>query len=158
MRLAFLLRPAPNDATAAQVSEVSAEVIQRVRGAGPVVLGPHGGEGRESAIRSADDLPAASDEPQVLVARRPPPAARRSRLVVVGDDVFGAAEAGRAQPVLSDLARRCGPTLGLELYAVEAAETDAGPVVLPLDPIPDFAGVPAAGRRLAEYVARAGRR
>ena len=31
MRIAFLLRPAPNGATAAQLSEVSQEVIQRVR-------------------------------------------------------------------------------------------------------------------------------
>jgi ribosomal protein S6--L-glutamate ligase len=134
------------------------EPLAPLLAAGPLLLRPHGSEDHETAIRSPDDLPAAGDEPQVLVAHRLPPAARPSRLVIIGDDVF-AAEAGRAPPVLprlADLARRCGRALGLELYAVEVAETDAEPLVLAVDPFPDFAGVPDPARRLAEYVARAG--
>jgi glutathione synthase/RimK-type ligase-like ATP-grasp enzyme len=133
------------------------EPLARELAGGPLVLRHGGGaSGSGTAIRSASDLPPSDGGPRLLVAHRVPPTAPTRRVSVVGDEVFGAGVSGGERWDLPELARRCGRALELELYAVEVAETDSGPVVLAVDPLPDLAGVPDAARRVAEYVTRAG--
>jgi ribosomal protein S6--L-glutamate ligase len=62
-----------------------------------------------------------------------------------------------AQPVevdgaTVDLALRCGEIFGLQIYGVDAIETETGPLVIELNEFPNFTGVPNAGEYLAEHV------
>ncbi len=53
---------------------------------------------------------------------------------------------------MSALALRCGHTFGLEIYGVDAIETENGLAVIEVNEFPNFTGVPDAGELIAEYV------
>jgi ribosomal protein S6--L-glutamate ligase len=53
---------------------------------------------------------------------------------------------------VEDLARDVGAVFGLELYGVDVLITNAGPVVVDVNPFPGFRGVPGAAHAIAEHV------
>lgn len=92
------------------------------------------------------------------------------KLYVVGDDVRGVLrrwpwrshdeKLGRTftpDDALRALALRAGSALGLELYGVDVLVGPAGPVVVDVNALPGYKGVPDADELLARYVLRAAR-
>lgn len=87
------------------------------------------------------------------------------KLYVCGEDVFAvrkpspfngdpsaAPQRVPADATMTDLARRCGRIFGLEIYGVDAIETEDGLAVIEVNEFPNFTGVPDAGELIADYV------
>jgi glutathione synthase/RimK-type ligase-like ATP-grasp enzyme len=53
---------------------------------------------------------------------------------------------------MTNLALRCGHIFGLEIYGVDAIETEHGLAVIEVNEFPNFTGVPDAGELIADYV------
>lgn len=53
---------------------------------------------------------------------------------------------------LTALAQRVGEVVGLELYGVDLLLGEAGPVIVDVNPFPDFRGVADAPRLIAEHL------
>ena len=139
---------------------------------GPLILKPHRGHYGAGIVvaETPAELPAADAYPDLVFAQRYLSAARRDlKVFAIGDEVFGVRKVfapgsflhpGEPVPLSPDLeriARRCGQAFGLELYGLDIAETEAGPVVLDVNAFPGYRGVPDAGRRLARFVLGEGR-
>ncbi|HYY87430.1 MAG TPA: hypothetical protein VFA49_01445 [Chloroflexota bacterium] len=87
------------------------------------------------------------------------------KLYIVGDRVFGMRRpsplncdrGATAMPIVPDaemaaIARRCGQVLGLQIYGVDAIQTDAGPLVIEVNEFPNFTDVPRAADAIADYI------
>lgn len=88
------------------------------------------------------------------------------KLFVIGDQVFGVRkhrdsdvrEHVSVEPLVEDIALRCGRALGLEIYGVDVVINSHGPVVVDVNYFPSFRGVPDAARPLTEYIGAYARR
>ena len=61
------------------------------------------------------------------------------------------------RPEVEQIARDCGPALGIDTYGVDIIEHQGEPYVVDLSSFPGFKGVPDAARRLADRVLAAAR-
>lgn len=93
------------------------------------------GDGRDLKVYGAGD--------RVWAVRRVSP---------LEPDRAEAPEPVRVGPELADLARRCGALFGLTAYGVDCVLTAAGPVVIEVNDLPNYTGVPAASAALADHV------
>jgi ribosomal protein S6--L-glutamate ligase len=82
------------------------------------------------------------------------------KLYVIGDCVFGVRkdpDSGErepvvVEPVLEDIARRCGRALGLEIFGVDVLINMHGPVVIDVNYFPSFKGVPGVAGLLTDHI------
>ena len=154
--------PLPPSLAAGRPAQLAAALAE-----GPLILKPHRGHYGAGIVvaETPANLPAADAYPELVFAQRYLPGARRNlKVFAIGDEVFGVrkpfapgsflhpGEPVPLSPELARIARRCGQAFGLELYGLDVAETEAGPVVVDVNAFPGYRGVPDAARRLARFV------
>ena len=130
----------------------------------PLLLKPnigHGGEGIR-IIRDKAELAATQIDDGMLVQELIERVEDELKLYVIGERVFGIrkhADRGlrepvAIEPVLEDLALRCGRAMGLEICGVDVLVTSNGPVVIDVNYFPSFRGVPDVARPLADFISQ----
>lgn len=117
-------------------------------------------------VRSPFELDAIAPAGPVLVQEFIPGRGEDLKVYVVGDEVFAVRKAfsptsftrpGRAcavDPVVREIALRCGQAFGLGLYGLDVIESPRGPVVVDLNYFPGYKGVPDVAPRIADYIAQ----
>jgi ribosomal protein S6--L-glutamate ligase len=161
--------PTPQTFVASRFEQLREAVRQ-----GPLVVKPHRGS-RGQGIRIVRDMRRTafgprSEEP-VFAQRFHPPAGRDRKLYSIGSELFGVKRLWPARtytdklgepftpsPELADITRRCGETVGIDLFGVDIVESDGQPYVVDMSSLPGFKGVPDAARRLADYIYNAAER
>lgn len=140
---------------------------------GPLVVKPY--QGSETfAVRivgSVAELNAvpAGKEP-VFAQRYHAPQGRDRKIYRIGEQLFGVrkifparteeekhGQPFRLTPELCEIASRCGRAFGIDLYGVDIVESEGKPLVVDMNSMPGFKGVPDAPRHLAAYFLAAAR-
>ncbi len=135
--------------------------IPEVTDAMPLLLKPN--IGRCNGIRLVRDwaeLATTQIEDGTLIQELIAPVEDELKLYVIGDRVYGVRKYRDSiehkpvtvEPMLEDIARRCGRALGLEIYGVDVLIYAHGPVVVDVNYFPSFRGVPAVAQTLTEYI------
>ena len=136
--------------------------IPEVTDAMPLLLKPNIGR-RGNGIRLVRDwaeLATTQIEDGTLIQELIAPVEDELKLYVIGDRVYGVRKHRDSlehkpvtvEPMLEDIARRCGRALGLEIYGVDVLVCAHGPVVVDVNYFPSFRGVPDVARTLTEYI------
>jgi ribosomal protein S6--L-glutamate ligase len=135
---------------------------------GPIVVKPYrGSKGRGvHVVWDADELEnVATDEGPVLAQRYHRPDGRDRKIYCIGGQLFGVKRIWPARtyeeklgepfsidPVLRDVALRCGAAFGIDIFGVDVVISDGKPWVVDLQGFPGFKGVPDAALRLADHL------
>ncbi|HEY3020155.1 MAG TPA: ATP-grasp domain-containing protein [Solirubrobacteraceae bacterium] len=135
---------------------------------GPLVVKPYLGHGAVAVrvVRDAAELTSAGEGPGPFVVQELVTGPEvQLKVYVIGEHAFGIrkpfssrsfADHGRSvalDPDVHDIALRCGRSLGLGLYGLDVIETADGPVVIDVNYVAGYRGVPDAAALLADYVA-----
>jgi ribosomal protein S6--L-glutamate ligase len=159
--------PTPRSLAAGEPAQLATKMA-----AGPLLLKPHRGHYGKgiTVVDTPRALPAPESYPDLVFAQEYLARARTDlKIFAIGDQVFGvrkaftpdsfrrAGERVPLSPELEGLARRCGQAFGLALYGLDIAENEHGVWVVDVNYFPGYRGVPAAARRLADYVQNAAR-
>lgn len=88
------------------------------------------------------------------------PVEEEFKLYVIAERVFGirkdavsdAREPIQVEPILEDIALRCGRALGLKIYGVDVLVNASGPVVVDVNYFPSFKGLPGVADPLTDYI------
>jgi len=136
--------------------------IPEVTDAMPLLLKPNiGSKGAGiRLVRDHSELAAAKIDDGMFVQEMINAVEDEIKLYVIGQRVFGIRkhtdnnfrEPIAVDPVLEDIAFRCGRSLGLEIYGVDVIVSADGPVVVDVNYFPSFRGVPGAARPLTDYI------
>lgn len=138
---------------------------------GPLIMKPlRGSQGQGiSIVHSEEELAAVDLTGETYMAQRYlPPDGRDRKIYRIGDEVFCVEriwppvsyedKLGRLidlSPEVEQVARDCGPALGIDTYGVDIIEHQGRPYVIDLSSFPGFKGVPDAARRLTDRLLRA---
>jgi ribosomal protein S6--L-glutamate ligase len=154
--------PVPRSLLGADTAHFASELA-----GGSLIFKPHrGAYGRGIRIAgSVARLPRPTDYPELVFAQDFLHGARTDlKVYAIGEELFavrksfgtdsflGAGEMVRLTPDIEDIVRRVGQALGLELYGVDLAESEAGLHVIDVNMMPGYRGVPNAARRIAAYI------
>jgi ribosomal protein S6--L-glutamate ligase len=142
--------------------------IPEVTDAMPLLLKPNFGRSGAGIclVQNPSELAATQIDDGILVQELITPVEDELKLYVIGDRVFGVRkhrDSGEREPVavepmLEDIARRCGSALGLEIYGVDVLISSGRPVVVDVNYFPSFKGVPDIARPLTDYIRACARR
>ena len=160
-RLASFGVPLPRTWVSGQPSRLAPVV-----GHGPLVTKPFNGYHGTgvSFVGGADELVGLPDGDAAVLVQPRLAGADDLKVYVIGDDVFAVRKqfsatshghAGRpvpVDPVVREVALRCGAAFGFGLYGVDLVETADGPIVIDVNHFPGYKGVPDAAERLSRYV------
>lgn len=134
----------------------------------PLLLKPNIGHGSAGIrlVRDRAELAATQIDDGMLVQELITPVEDELKLYVICDHVFGIrkhADSGEREPVaveplLEDIALRCGRALGLEICGVDMLVSARGPVVVDVNYFPSFRGVPNIARPLTDYISACAKR
>lgn len=144
------------------------ERILEVTDVMPLLLKPnigHGGAGIR-LVRDRAELAATQIDDGMFVQELITQVEDELKLYVIGDRVFGVrkhAGSGEREPVavepmIEDVALRCGRALGLEIYGVDVIISSNGPIVIDVNYFPSFRGVPNIARPLTDYISACAKR
>jgi ribosomal protein S6--L-glutamate ligase len=128
----------------------------------PLLIKPnigHGGAGIRT-FRDRAELAATPIGNRMLVQEMLTPVEDELKLYVIGDRVFairkhsetGERENITVEPMLGDIALKCGRALGLDIHGVDVLLTSDGPFVVDVNYFPSFRAVPNAARTLADHI------
>ncbi len=134
---------------------------------GPLVVKPY--QGSETfavrVVRNVAELDAVPAGKEPVFAQRYHPAEGRDRKIyAIGGRLFGVRKVFPAKteeekhgepftptPELCEIASRCGRAFGIDLYGVDIVESEGKPLVVDMNSMPGFKGVPDAPAHLAAY-------
>lgn len=135
---------------------------------GPLVVKPHrGSQGRGVVVvRTPDELAAIPTDGEILFAQEYcPPEGRDHKIYRIGDAYFGVMRVFPARTYeeklgepfevsgeLREMADRCGRAFGVDLFGLDVIMSSGEPVVIDVNTLPGFKGVPNAGALLADYI------
>jgi len=133
---------------------------------GPLIVKPYLRSRRRGAVvRDATELAALGPiEEPVFAQRYHPPDGPDRRIYSIGRELLGVLRVRTASPSdnhggpyalspeLVEIARRCGATLGIDLYGVDVVESGGNAYVVDMSSFPSFKEVPDAPRRVARYI------
>ena len=133
---------------------------------GPLIVKPYLRSRRQGAVvRDAAELAALGPiEEPVFAQRYHPPDGPDRRIYSIGREMLGVLRVRTAgpsdnhggpcslSPELVEIARRCGATLGIDLFGVDVVESGGHAYVVDVSSFPSFKGVPDAPRRVARYI------
>jgi ribosomal protein S6--L-glutamate ligase len=137
-------------------------LIPEVTDAMPLLLKPN--IGRDGVgihlVRDRAELDTIRINDGMLIQELITPIEEELKLYVVGDSVYGVRkhrDSGErvpvaVEPVIRDIARRCGRALGLQIYGVDVLISTNGPVVVDVNYFPSFRGVRDVARPISEYI------
>lgn len=111
-------------------------------------------------VRDRAELATMQISDGMLVQELITPAQDEFKLYVIAERVFGirknaatdARDPVSVDPVLEDIALRCGRALGLEIYGVDLLVNACGPVVVDVNYFPSFKCVPDVAGPLTDYI------
>jgi ribosomal protein S6--L-glutamate ligase len=135
---------------------------------GPLVVKPHrGSQGRGVVVvRTADELAAIPSDGEILFAQEYcPPEGRDHKIYRIGDAYFGVMRVFPARTYeeklgepfevsgeLREMADRCGRAFGVDVFGLDVIMSRGEPVVIDVNTLPGYKGVPNAGALLADYI------
>lgn len=136
--------------------------MPEVTNAMPLLLKPNFGRSGAGIrlVRDRDALHTTQIDDGMLVQELIAPVEDELKLYVIGDRVYGVRkhrDSGEREPVivepmLEDIARRCGCALGLEIYGVDVLIGAHGPVVVDVNYFPSFRGLPEVAGPLTDHI------
>jgi len=136
--------------------------IRELTKAMPLLIKPNlGGNGLGiRLVREISELVTTQVEDGMFVQELVTPVEDELKLYVIGDRVFGIRKHGddyreniNVEPMLTEIAIRCGKALGLSIYGVDVVLNANGPIVVDVNYFPSFRGVRDIADTLADHIA-----
>ena len=135
---------------------------------GPLVVKPHrGSQGRGVVVvRTPEELAAIPSDGEILFAQEYcPPEGRDHKIYRIGDACYGVRRVFPARTYeeklgepfevsgeLREMADACGRAFGVDVFGLDVIMSRGEPVVIDVNTLPGYKGVPDAGTLLADYI------